>query len=200
MFGLTNLWSVFSVEWILVERNPLLGTSKQFTLQLSCVMSVVKWAYLLLFSVFRMLMFFSAGQVKLRVKRKPSRIMNQVSVTLRPIYLWDVYKRCSMKHHLKSGHVCENSCQCWKKNWSTRKIFFRRFMQFAMTWPDWLGWHMIYLFIYQTKSEVHLARKQNLLSASYSPVISFVLSLTFSHHYQITSIQCTVTMWIIPSA
>ena len=98
------------------------------------------------------------------------------------------------------GHVCENSFQCWKKNWSTRKIFFRRFMQFAMTWPDWLGWHLIYLFIYQTKSEVHLARKQNLLSASYSPVISFVLSLTFSHHYQITSIQCTVTMWIIPSA
>ena len=145
MFGLTNLWSVFSVEWILVERNPLLGTSKQFTLQLSCVMSVVKWAYFLLFSVFCMLMFFSAGQVKLRVKRKPSRIMNQISVTLRSIYLWDVSKRYYMKHHLKSGHVCENSFQCWKKNWSTRKIFFRRFMQFAMTWPDWLGWHLIYL-------------------------------------------------------
>ena len=90
MFGLTNLWSVFSVEWILVERNPLLDTSKQFTLQLSCVMSVVKWAYLLLFSVFRMLMFFSAGLVKLRVKRKPSRIMIQVSVTLGPIHLWDL--------------------------------------------------------------------------------------------------------------
>ena len=42
MFGLTNLWSVFSVEWFLVERNPLVDTSKQFTLQLRCVMSVVK--------------------------------------------------------------------------------------------------------------------------------------------------------------
>jgi len=63
MFGLTNLWSVFSVEWFLVERNPLVDTSKQFTLQLRCVMSVVKWAYLLLFSVFRVSMFLSAGQV-----------------------------------------------------------------------------------------------------------------------------------------
>ena len=42
MLGLTNLCSVFSVEWFLVERNPLVDTSKQFTLQLRCVMSVVK--------------------------------------------------------------------------------------------------------------------------------------------------------------
>ena len=40
MLGLTNLWSVFSVEWFLVERNPLLDTSKQFTWQLRCVISV----------------------------------------------------------------------------------------------------------------------------------------------------------------
>ena len=36
MFGLTNLWSVFSVEWFLVERNPLVDTSKQLTLYFVC--------------------------------------------------------------------------------------------------------------------------------------------------------------------
>ena len=42
MPGLTNLCSVFSVEWFLVLRNPLVDTSKQFTLQLRCVMSKEK--------------------------------------------------------------------------------------------------------------------------------------------------------------
>ena len=42
MPGLTNLCSVFSVEWFLLLRNPLVDTSKQFTLQLRCVMSKEK--------------------------------------------------------------------------------------------------------------------------------------------------------------
>ena len=42
MSDFTNLCSAFSVEWFLVLRNPLVDTSKQLTLHLKCVMSVVK--------------------------------------------------------------------------------------------------------------------------------------------------------------
>ena len=61
--GFMNLWSVLSVVWFLVERNPLVDTSKQFTLQVYSEMSVVKCEYLLLFSLCLVSICFSEGQV-----------------------------------------------------------------------------------------------------------------------------------------
>ena len=63
MFGLMNLCNVDSVVWFLVDRKPLLDTSKQFTIHLYSVMSVVKCEYLLLFSKCLVSMCFSKGQV-----------------------------------------------------------------------------------------------------------------------------------------
>ena len=44
-WGSTNLRSVFSVEWFLVVRKPLVDTSKQDTVHFYPVQSVMKCAY-----------------------------------------------------------------------------------------------------------------------------------------------------------
>ena len=63
MFGFMNLCNVESVVWFLVDTKPLLDTSKQLTLHLYSVISVVKCEYLLLFSKFLVSICFSKGQV-----------------------------------------------------------------------------------------------------------------------------------------
>ena len=63
MVGLMNLCSVASVVWFRDVRKPLDDTSKAFTLHLYSLMSVVKCAYLLLFSVCRWSILFSLGHV-----------------------------------------------------------------------------------------------------------------------------------------
>ena len=42
MSDFTNLCNAFSVEWFLVLMNPLVDTSKQFTLHFSSEMSAAK--------------------------------------------------------------------------------------------------------------------------------------------------------------
>ena len=63
MPGLMKLCSVFRVVWFLLVMNPLDETSKQLTVHLNSVMSVVKCAYLLHFSKFLVSIYFSPGQV-----------------------------------------------------------------------------------------------------------------------------------------
>ena len=46
MSDFTNLCNSLSVEWFLVLRNPLVDTSKHFTLHFSWVMSAAKWEYI----------------------------------------------------------------------------------------------------------------------------------------------------------
>ena len=61
--GFMNLCNLFSVVWFLVVRKPLVETPKQSTEQVYSVMSEVKWAYLLLFSICLFSICFSPGQV-----------------------------------------------------------------------------------------------------------------------------------------
>ena len=51
MSDFTNLCNAFSVEWFLVLMNPLVDTSKQFTLHFSSEMSAAKWEYFCFFQV-----------------------------------------------------------------------------------------------------------------------------------------------------
>ena len=63
MAGLMNLWSVANVVWFLGEMKPFEDTSNASTLHLYSVMSVMKCAYLLVFSVCLWSMLFSEGHV-----------------------------------------------------------------------------------------------------------------------------------------
>lgn len=67
MFGLQNLCSSFRCLWFLGLRYPRLLTSKAVTEVLATVISLTKCAYLFDFTVFRVSIFSSRGQVNSKI-------------------------------------------------------------------------------------------------------------------------------------